>query len=341
MAINKKGGRTQAAGGASSSGGMSKSDTASALASAGYSESQINSALSRSESAGGLQSEVGGVAGSTTYNNDLKRWMSENQPGSDEYTALISEIMGAQIDLGQQGIGLSKENLAFQKDIGYKQLAIAEKQQKIADEKYAYWKELYQPIEKKLAGSANVGLDASYYATRAGQDVQSAFDQQRQQSERNMLRYGIDPSSPKFQALSKDLQIAEAAATAGAKTAASERVRDVNYARRSDVANLGRELPSQSAAILGAAAGTTGAAGSTVQGGYGLGLQAVGQAGTLNSSAANMALQQLQLGQNQSQFQANQAFQQQQLKAQQQAAMWNAVGGLVGTAAGAYMGFKK
>jgi hypothetical protein len=163
----------------------------------------------------------------------------------------------------------------------------------------------FQPLEEQLAN------DAKTYDTqgRREQEMGSAqsaitqqFDSQRQNAQRELEAYGIDPSSTRYAALDTSMRTAQAAAQAAAGIAANNRVEDTGRALRSEAINVGKGYPGQIASSYSTsnqagtgAAGITGNAtmtGANTMGTntqyMGLGNQAVGQWGnTLNASYQN------------------------------------------------------
>jgi hypothetical protein len=126
-------------------------------------------------------------------------------------------------------------------------------QRKIASEQWDFYKEFYQPLEKRVIGEAQAGFDPAFFAARAGADVSQMFDRGRESLQRQYSRLGIDPSAGRFTEALKDMQIAQAAAEAGARTQARAGLIKENFQRRFDVLGLGRGIPTTSAAALASA----------------------------------------------------------------------------------------
>lgn len=172
-----------------------------------------------------------------------------------------------------------------------------------------FYEENFQPLEKDLA------KEAATYDTperrqkemgAAQEQVATQFNAQRDNAQKQLEAYGIDPSSTRYAAMDIGTRAAQAAAQASAGTAASNRVEDTARALRSEAINVGRGYPGQIASSYGTAsqmgqgaAGTTGQA--TQIGGQtmgtaptymGLGNQAVGTWGnTLNMGYQNQLAQ--------------------------------------------------
>lgn len=118
----------------------------------------------------------------------------------------------------------------------------------ITKDQYDFYRDYYRPVEQRVTTDALGGIDPNYAATRAGIDVQQASARGTDIMERNLSRLGVDASSQRFQETLADMQIAQAAAEAGARTKARGSAIRQNIQRRFDVAALGRGIPSQSAA---------------------------------------------------------------------------------------------
>ncbi len=118
-----------------------------------------------------------------------------------------------------------------------------------AQEDRSRYETVFQGMEDRLVSEA---LDYDTEARRekeAGEaiaDVGTAFDAQRENAQRNLESYGIDPSQTRSQAIDADVRIAEAAAKAGAGNMARRRVEDTARGLRAEAINIGRGMPGQS-----------------------------------------------------------------------------------------------
>lgn len=257
--------------------------------------------------------------------------------------------MNINVDYGGYGssaIDALLANMGWQKEIAERQLEISQRYLDIANEQYGFWQTNYKPIEERLAGEAKVGLDPEYYAARARATVGTEYDQARQVQGRNLARLGVDATSPRYVGLERDVQIAKAAAMAGAGTSARDRVRDVNWNRRYQVAQLGRQSVGSGLSALGGASGAATASSNAMQQGstalasgyvqqQQLGLSAQQFEANYALQAAAQQIQQNQfnasLAQNQQQFMMNYGLQQQQLSAQEDSMWAQLFGGIIGT----------
>ena len=118
---------------------------------------------------------------------------------------------------------------------------------------------VFQPLEDRLVEEA---LDYDTQARRekeAGEamaDVGTAFDAQRENAQRQLESYGIDPSQTRAQAIDADVRIAEAAQKAGAANMARRRVENTARGLRAEAINIGRGMPGQSLAAYSGSTGT-------------------------------------------------------------------------------------
>lgn len=167
------------------------------------------------------------------------------------------------------------------------------------------YERLFQPLEDDLAKeAANYDTperrEKEMGAAQAG--VAQQFDSARENAQRELEAYGIDPSSTRYGALDIGVRTSQAAAQAAAGTQASNRVEDVGRALRSEAINVGKGYPGQVAGSyatssqMGSGAGQQTLANTQTGAGtmgtntqyMGLGNQAVGQWGnTLNMSYQN------------------------------------------------------
>lgn len=212
-------------------------------------------------------------------------------------------------DLGKEQLQWAKDQYANDKETYDKvvdsYLNDMDESSAAAAQDRAFYKENFQPLEKDLADEAT-NYDTPERRQKEMGAAQAAvatqYDAQRDNAQKELEAYGIDPSSTRYGALDIGMRTSQAAAQAAAGTAASNRVEDTGRALRSEAINVGRGYPGQiaqsysTASQAGAgASGTTGQAtqigGSTMGTApqyMGLGNQAVGQWGnTLNMSYNN------------------------------------------------------
>jgi len=264
-------------------------------------------------------------------------------PAPPDYSALaVAQVQQANyaFQLGQEQLAWAKEQYAKDNQI-YSKIVdgfmsdMAKNSESAAKDRTRY-EELYQPLEDKMVKEANEydTPERRQQAMGAAQsEVATQFDAQRENAQRELEAYGIDPSSTRYAALDIGVRTSQAAAQAAAGTMASNRVEDTGRALRQDAINIGKGYPSQIAQAYQTssqqgqgAAGTTGQATNTGAATMGTGLQWNSQGMGGLSSAVNTL---------------NTGYQNQldRYKANQQSSGWGSALGLIGGIAGKAFGF--
>jgi hypothetical protein len=103
-----------------------------------------------------------------------------------------------------------------------------------------------QDIYAGKAFDTNSAAEQARVTGQAGADVASKFDSLRAQSMRESARRGVNPSSGRSMAMSNQLNIAEAAASAGAMSKARTDLSLLADDRQKTAIGFGANLPSQS-----------------------------------------------------------------------------------------------
>lgn len=176
-------------------------------------------------------------------------------------------------DLGKEQLAWAKEQYATDKGtydkIVNSYLEDMDESSAAAAEDRAFYKSNFQPLEEDLANEAATydtpeRRQREMGAAQAG--VAQQFDAARDNAQKELEAYGIDPSSTRYAALDIGTRAAQAAAQAAAGTAASNRVEDTARALRSEAINVGRGYPGQIAQSYSTASQAgSGAAGTTGQ----------------------------------------------------------------------------
>lgn len=220
------------------------------------------------------------------------------------------------------------------------QIGIADRNQALAEEDIAYNRDTFRPVEQQLVDEAarfGTTAEQNRLAQQAETDVVSAYDRRRAATMDKLRQLGVNPASGNYAAMMADMDMEQAATQAGAANKARAAGRDLAFAKKVDVANMGRGLASQAATSYGIAlnAGNSATgnqaqanqsynAGVGVSQSYGrMGLGAVGQSANIYQNAYNSQL--------------NAWGMQQQANAQNAAGIWGAAGTLGGAAIGAFM----
>lgn len=188
---------------------------------------------------------------------------SKAESAANRQTAAAESAAQLQYDLG-------KETLDFQKDYYENTLAPMQKkdlelretltnatvdtmnqQKKFAAEQNEYYKETFQPLERKMAEEA-ANYDSEGNVNRrmgiASANVNQQFSNAQQQSARSLSRYGVNPNSSAFANTNAALTNAQALGSAGAQTGAAFDTMDKAIALRAGASNFGRNMPNTAAA---------------------------------------------------------------------------------------------
>lgn len=196
------------------------------------------------------------------------------------------------------------------------------------------YKTYQQRFQELQAGAETRAVETA--AGRAGGEIGKARAAGEASTARDLARMGIDPSSGAWAATRGAEDVAGAALSADAMNRARDLKTSELWAKKADVANLGRNLPSNQATSAGIAlnAGNSSVGNAYTQisgansvtgalnAGYGL-------TGNLNTAAGNLSL---------GAYNADLSAWNAQQQAQAQA--WQGIGSLAGTGLGAYAALK-
>lgn len=120
----------------------------------------------------------------------------------------------------------------------------------IAADYQQYQEEVFRPLEKSIVENANNYDTAGRREQEAAlglADVTQTFDSQREKTNRNNERMGINPNSGNAQAVNAQLDVAEAVAGANAMNKGRKNAETMGNAMKLDAASLGRGLASNQA----------------------------------------------------------------------------------------------
>jgi hypothetical protein len=189
---------------------------------------------------------------------------SKSSPSADtsQYAAIYNaDVLSAQLSAQNSANSLqwSKDQYAQEwpyvqnymtamtQDMNLANSSAAEQQQRLEN--------VYYPLENQYAGVAANYATPNFQQQQAGAaeaDVGSQYDAARSSSLQQLESYGIDPSQTRYGALDLGSRITQAAATAGAGTAARTSTYNTGIGLLSDVVNVGRGYPSSIVSTLGA-----------------------------------------------------------------------------------------
>lgn len=187
--------------------------------------------------------------------------------------------------LGQEQLAWAREQYAKDSEFyskivdGY--MSDSEYNRANAEKDREFYETFFQPLEQELAEEAK-NYDTPERREREMGGAQAAiaeqFDIQRENAQRELEAYGIDPTSTRYGALDIGMRTAQAASQAAAGTAANNRVEDTARALRGEAINVGRGYPSQVAQGFGTASQAAAGAGGTVGQATQIGGQTMGTA---------------------------------------------------------------
>lgn len=160
---------------------------------------------------------------------------------------------------------LLEETFNRSRAIADEQLQMSQLQRQISEEQLTHWRNNFQPVEELYAKSAMTGLDPSYYAGRAGADVIHTYGKANDSINRDLRRQGIDPGSGRGLNTTIDMNMARAAAEAGARNQGRQWAVEQTDAKRAQVASMGRQIPQLSLSGLNAAVDTSNTSNSVSQ----------------------------------------------------------------------------
>lgn len=187
-----------------------------------------------------------------------------------------------EMELGRNWLAFAKEQFAIgnvrQEELDELTKRVVEQQLQTQDETNAWaredrnrYKSVFQPLQDEFIEEAKSYASPERQeaaAAEAQADVQQAARQAAEANARQMASMGVNPTSGRFQGISRAQETQTALATAGAANNARQMVRDKGLALRADAINMGAGLPSSTASA------------------YGLGLNA-GNSATGNAGSAN------------------------------------------------------
>ena len=189
---------------------------------------------------------------------------SGDAPDPPDYTPMAdaskeSAEIGAQ--LGREQLAENRRqydaNMLVAEPIIQAQTGLMRQSIEQGDDYYDYMKGTFRPIEQELADEAATGksryetnadvrANVEREASRAVSDVQAGLASSQRQNERALASMGVNPNSGRFAAMKVGEGLQAAAMRAGAATAARDKGVAQDYAKRMDVAGLGRGLPGAS-----------------------------------------------------------------------------------------------
>lgn len=182
---------------------------------------------------------------------------------SSDYAANLS------YQLGQDQLAFEKrqydELMPLARQVSASQIAAQDEQMRQARDYYNYQTGTFRPLEQGLVRQAEQFNTEAYreqLASQAAADAARAFGVAQGASTRDLARRGVGPGSGNAMAMSNQNALALASMRAGAATGARNQAEQLGYARKLDVAGIGRNLAGASTAAYSGATGA-GSAGLT------------------------------------------------------------------------------
>lgn len=139
-------------------------------------------------------------------------------------------------------------------------------QTQIAREQNEYWKTNFKPFEEALVSEAKGFGSVEEQEREAGRASTTAaltMGKARSAFDRNLASYGINPAGPRFQDANLRFALEGAKLDTAGQNLARKGVVDTAFAKKFDVAGLGRGMQASAAAGLGSAALTNANLGAT------------------------------------------------------------------------------
>lgn len=128
------------------------------------------------------------------------------------------------------------------------QRKLARDQLNFAKKQWGYYRETFGDLEQLMVADATEGVTADYagVTSRAAADVEGQFQNQADRQRRQMMAYGLDPSSGRYQSSDRqmglDLATAKAQGVNSARTSERRNAQDKTWQRRAQVGMYGSGL---------------------------------------------------------------------------------------------------
>lgn len=155
-------------------------------------------------------------------------------------------MTNASIAAANRGAEAQERVADAQRETAAMQTQAARNADQRAQERWDFYKNTYQPKELAFIQEAWAGKDPKKAVAAASLDVTSSFDKAAASQGRALASFGVDPSSGRFGAQSRQSMIAKAVSDAMARNATRTAIEDQNFAKRSQVVGMGLGLPQES-----------------------------------------------------------------------------------------------
>lgn len=223
-------------------------------------------------------------------------------PAAPDYSGIAS----SNAEVGRMQRETAQEQLAFEKQkyadslpqqnrlydlanqVSQQQIDISDANQKQAQSQWDYYKDTFQPVERKMVDeSMNYDSKArqEQQASQATADVRTQMANATAQNNRAMMGMGVNPNSGRFAGLSKAQAVQAGASTAGAATGARNAVIDKGIGLRAGAASFGRNMTNTAAQSYGLATNAGNSAVNNANTGY---MGTLANANLMNAGYSNM-----------------------------------------------------
>jgi hypothetical protein len=184
-------------------------------------------------------------------------------PAAPDYgpiAAASRDAAAIQAQLGREQLDWAKQQDAMNRSLANKVVGSALDTQAVNSENAAYdrarYQDMYQPLENQAVADAQSYSSPERQRMEMGKaeaTVNQTFNAQRQGALQNLESFGVDPTSTRYAALDRGMQINQAAASAAAGNQARMTTEAQGRALRSEAINVGRGYPGQVAQTYGTA----------------------------------------------------------------------------------------
>ncbi len=182
--------------------------------------------------------------------------------------------------IAEQQFALQKESLDYfkQRQVGLdatteevvkRQMALAEQTSEQGTDLYNYQKDVFRPVEQSLVAQAMRESTPEFYEQYAQQAVTAQAGAQRNaqgQTERAMSSMGVNPNSGAFMASQRGFTLGNAAALGGVANESRDKAEALGWARKADVAGIGKGLVGAGNASYGLASSSNSSAAGAAKG---------------------------------------------------------------------------
>lgn len=200
------------------------------------------------------------------FARSMKLWGGGKGGGSapDPNPGMIASADAAKINAATQE-KIAADSLAFAKqqyaelkpqldELFAQQVRIADANESRAADYAAFEKNTFRPMQQKLVDQANeynTEAKQEQFASQAAADINQGYSNAKEQTLRNLSRFGINPNSGRFAALNASLGMQQAGDLAGGQTRARLQAEGLGYARMQDAVNIGNNLPANATQAYG------------------------------------------------------------------------------------------